>query len=144
MRLLREWNGSVHVVTVDEAKVIHWNGRTWRSLSEVARAITGTATSIGGPPMAILYQHQPPKTIRTTLAVYFLAGGKPRQAVPVKLLRQYATEYAGLDEWLFDECYHAVGDLAETIAHILPAPKTQSDIGLATWIEQRIEALRGE
>jgi DNA ligase-1 len=76
-------------------------------------------------------------------AVYFLAGGKPRQAVPVKLLRQYATEYAGLDEWLFDECYHAVGDLAETIAHILPAPKQESDVGLAQWIEQRIAPLRG-
>jgi len=76
-------------------------------------------------------------------AVYFLAGGKPRQAVPAKLLRQYATEYAGLDEWLFDECYDAVGDLAETIAHILPEPKTRSDIGLATWIEQRIAPLRG-
>lgn len=76
-------------------------------------------------------------------AVYFLAGGKPRQAVPVKLLRQYATEFAGLDEWLFDECYHAVGDLAETIAHILPAPARRSDIGLAEWIEQRIAPLRG-
>ena len=76
-------------------------------------------------------------------AVYFLAGGKPRQAVPAKLLRQYATEYAGLDEWLFDECYDAVGDLAETIAHILPEPKTRSDIGLAIWIEQRIAPLRG-
>ena len=76
-------------------------------------------------------------------AVYFLAGGKPRQAVPVKLLRQYATEYAGLDEWLFDECYHAVGDLAETIAHILPAPRRESDVGLAEWIEQRIAPLRG-
>lgn len=76
-------------------------------------------------------------------AVYFLAGGKPRQAVPVKLLRQYATQYAGLDEWLFDECYNAVGDLAETIAHILPAPKQQSDVGLAVWIEQRIAPLRG-
>jgi len=76
-------------------------------------------------------------------AVYFLAGGKPRQAVPVKLLRQYATQYAGLDEWLFDECYNAVGDLAETIAHILPAPKQESDVGLAEWIEQRIAPLRG-
>ena len=76
-------------------------------------------------------------------AVYFLAGGKPRQAVPVKLLRQYATEYAGLDEWLFDECYNAVGDLAETIAHILPAPNLESDVGLAEWIEQRIAPLRG-
>jgi DNA ligase-1 len=76
-------------------------------------------------------------------AVYFLAGGKPRQAVPSKLLRQYATEYAGLDDWLFDECYDAVGDLAETIAHILPAPSHHSDIGLAEWIEQRIAPLRG-
>jgi DNA ligase-1 len=76
-------------------------------------------------------------------AVYFLAGGKPRQAVPTKLLRQYATEFAQLDEWLFDESYNAVGDLAETIAHILPAPTRRSDIGLAEWIEQRIAPLRG-
>ncbi|CAN7178818.1 ATP-dependent DNA ligase [Pseudoduganella sp. LjRoot289] len=76
-------------------------------------------------------------------AVYFLAGGKPRQAVPVKLLRQYATEFAELDAWLFDECYHAVGDLAETIAHILPAPRHRSDVGLAVWVEQRIAPLRG-
>lgn len=45
MRLVREWNGTVHIVTVDQAKVIHWNGRTWRSLSELARAITGTRWS---------------------------------------------------------------------------------------------------
>lgn len=45
MRLVREWNDTVHVVTVDDAKAIHWNGRTWRSLSEVARAITGTRWS---------------------------------------------------------------------------------------------------
>jgi DNA ligase-1 len=76
-------------------------------------------------------------------AVYFLAGGKPRQAVPTKLLRQYAMEYAGLDEWLFDECYHAVGDLAETIALILPAPAHPGEIGLADWIELGIAPLRG-
>lgn len=76
-------------------------------------------------------------------AVYFLAGGKPRQAVPTKLLREYATERAGLDAWLFDEAYHAVGDLAETIALILPAPSRRSDIGLSEWIEQRIAPLRG-
>ena len=76
-------------------------------------------------------------------AVYFLAGGKPRQAVPSKLLRQYAIEYAGLDEWLFDESYNAVGDLAETIAHILPPPSKQSDVGLAEWMQERIGPLRG-
>jgi uncharacterized protein len=36
--------------------------------------VTGTATSIGGPPFALLYQHRPPTQIRTTMAVYFLVG----------------------------------------------------------------------
>ncbi len=36
--------------------------------------VTGTATSIGGPPIALLYQHRPARQIRTTLAVYFLVG----------------------------------------------------------------------
>lgn len=44
-RLLREWNGVVHVVTMSEEGVIRWNARDWRSLSEVARAITGTRWS---------------------------------------------------------------------------------------------------
>ncbi|OWK27707.1 DUF2924 domain-containing protein [Sphingomonas mucosissima] len=45
LRLTREWRGRVHVVTVDKHKVVHWNGREWRSLSEVAREITGTRWS---------------------------------------------------------------------------------------------------
>ena len=45
MRLVREWGGKVHVVVVGEDQVIHWDGREWRSLSEVARAITGTRWS---------------------------------------------------------------------------------------------------
>lgn len=36
--------------------------------------VTGTATSIGGPPMAILYQHCSPAQIRSTLGLYFTAG----------------------------------------------------------------------
>jgi len=76
-------------------------------------------------------------------AVYFLAGGKPRQAVPSKLLREFAIEYAMLDEWLFEECYQAVGDLAETVALVLPPPENESDVGLAVWMEERIGPLRG-
>ena len=39
-----------------------------------ASGISGTATSIGGPPIAVLYQHRPPREIRSTLAVYFIVG----------------------------------------------------------------------
>jgi len=45
MRLVREWDGRVHVVSVGEDQVIRWDDREWRSLSEVARAITGTRWS---------------------------------------------------------------------------------------------------
>lgn len=44
-RLVREWRGALHTVTIDADETIRWNGKTWRSLSEVARAITGTRWS---------------------------------------------------------------------------------------------------
>ena len=44
------------------------------SVAGFTSGITGTATSIGGPPIAILYQHRPAREIRTTMAVYFLVG----------------------------------------------------------------------
>ena len=76
-------------------------------------------------------------------AVYFLAGGKPRQVVPTAVLRALACERAGIAPWLFEEAYQAVGDLAETIAHVLPPPGVLSDLGLAEWVEQRLLPLRG-
>ena len=36
--------------------------------------VGATTTSIGGPPIAVLYQHQPARRIRSTLAVYFALG----------------------------------------------------------------------
>ncbi|MDN5854887.1 MAG: sulfite exporter TauE/SafE family protein [Actinomycetia bacterium] len=36
--------------------------------------VTGTATSIGGPPIALVYQHREPSQVRATLGVYFVLG----------------------------------------------------------------------
>jgi DNA ligase 1 len=77
-------------------------------------------------------------------AAYFLAGGKPRQTVPTAVLRRTACEVAGIDDWLFDACYQAVGDLAETIAHVLPAGDASDETGLAVWLQQRLAPLRGQ
>lgn len=76
-------------------------------------------------------------------ALYFLAGGKPRQTVPTALVRQVARERAGIPEWLFDECHEVVGDLAETVAHVLPPPVAQVELPLHVWIGERLLALRG-
>src|SRR5262245_50625843 len=77
-------------------------------------------------------------------AVYFLAGGRPRQTVPTAILRTAACRAAGIADWLFEECYQAVGDLAETIAHVLPLAHQTHDVGLAEWVEQRLLPLRGQ
>ena len=44
-RLVREWKGTLHVVTIESDETIRWNGKSCNSLSEVARAITGTRWS---------------------------------------------------------------------------------------------------
>jgi len=75
-------------------------------------------------------------------AVYLLAGGTPRRAVPTNELRALACEAAGLPEWLFEAGYAATGDLAEAIAYVLPDPEDKLDEPLADWMEQRILPLR--
>ena len=77
-------------------------------------------------------------------AVYFLSGGRPRQLVPVRMLRELAVAYSGLSPWLFEESYQAVGDMAETISLVLPESSHSSSDGLAVWIEEKLLPLRGE
>jgi hypothetical protein len=45
MRLAREHGGKVHLVTIGDEGQVLWNEQEWNSLSEVARAITGTRWS---------------------------------------------------------------------------------------------------
>ncbi|HET8604992.1 MAG TPA: sulfite exporter TauE/SafE family protein [Marmoricola sp.] len=48
--------------------------RVTLSTAGVVSGVTATTTSIGGPPIAVLYQHERPSRIRSTLAIYFSAG----------------------------------------------------------------------
>ncbi|KRB99697.1 ATP-dependent DNA ligase [Hydrogenophaga sp. Root209] len=79
-------------------------------------------------------------------AVYFLSGGKPRQLIKTAQLRALAQEASGLPEWLFEASYQTVGDLAETIALVLPAPEGSEGLvaSLSDWMEQRLLPLRGQ
>jgi DNA ligase-1 len=79
-------------------------------------------------------------------ALHLLSGGKQSRAVSTTLLRQWAAEAAGIPLWLLEECYAQVGDLAETLALVLPPPEAGHDdtpaTGLAAWIRTTIEPLR--
>ncbi len=77
-------------------------------------------------------------------ATYFLIGRKPRQVIPTAKLRAWAIEEAGIPDWLFQESYDAVGDMAETIALLLPPPRESTELPLAYWVEERLLPLRGK
>lgn len=68
-------------------------------------------------------------------AVALLSDRRPRRTVSTRLLRDWAAELAGLPPWLFEESYHIVGDLAETIALLLPPAKADSDHPLHYWVQ---------
>ena len=44
-------------------------------LAGTLSGFAGTATSVGGPPMALVYQNEPSEKVRATLAAFFLFGG---------------------------------------------------------------------
>lgn len=59
----------------------------------------------------------------TLWTIAILSHRRPKRPVNTTLLREWATEISGIPLWLFEESYHIVGDLAETIALIIPANK---------------------
>jgi DNA ligase-1 len=80
-------------------------------------------------------------------ALHLLSGGRQQRAVTTTSLRQWAADAAGIPSWLIDDCYAHVGDLAETLALVLPAPEAAADdgvgLGLAECLRTTIEPLRG-
>lgn len=78
-------------------------------------------------------------------ALFFLSGRKLRQPMPARKLAEWAGELAGVPPWLFAESYDAVGDLAETIALLLPdhaEPTEASRRSLEWWVRERLLPLR--
>jgi DNA ligase-1 len=75
-----------------------------------------------------------------TIALF--SGRRPKRTVTTTLLREWAAEVAGIPLWLFEESYPIVGDLAETIALVLPPNTQDSTRSLSDWIET-IRALSG-
>jgi DNA ligase 1 len=77
-------------------------------------------------------------------AVNFLIGRRPRQIIPVRKLMEWSAEISGIPDWLFEESYSTVGDLAETITLLLPEPENSTDESLKYWIEEKLLPLRNE
>ncbi len=66
---------------------------------------------------------------------------RPKRKVNSTLLKEWVTQWASIPEWLFQESYQVVGDLAETIALILPFEETNANVdkSLTYYIDELIE-----
>lgn len=104
--------------------------RTFATL--FARVDQTTRTTLKVAALAEYFQHAPPQDRLWTIALF--SGRRPRRAVSTTHLRHWAAEAADCPLWLFEESYPIVGDLAETIALILPPGSTTCDHGLSHWI----------
>lgn len=70
------------------------------------------------------------------MAIALLSGRRPKRGVSTRQLREWAALQADIPLWLFEESYHIVGDLAETIALLLPPGQKPSDTGLSEWMKK--------
>jgi DNA ligase 1 len=61
--------------------------------------------------------------------IALFSGRRPKRTVNTTMLWEWCREMTGLPGWLFEESYHTVGDLAETIALLLPEGNGGEDPG---------------
>lgn len=71
--------------------------------------------------------------------VAILSHRRPKRAVTTTLLREWAAEQAQIPLWLFEETYHIVGDLAETIAQLIKAKGKAHNLSLTEVVNILVE-----
>ena len=72
-------------------------------------------------------------------AIAILSHRRPPRPVNTTLLRTFAAELAQIPLWLFEESYHIVGDLAETIALVIPPSEENSEKSLSQFLDEIID-----
>src|SRR6478752_6644073 len=71
--------------------------------------------------------------------IALFSGRRPRRLVNSSLLPQWCIEIRNIPGWLFSECYGSVGDMAETIALLLPeATEEKTASSLSFYIEKLV------
>ncbi|NNC35461.1 MAG: ATP-dependent DNA ligase [Croceitalea sp.] len=76
-----------------------------------------------------------------TIAI--LSHRRPTRPVNTTLLREWASQLAKIPLWLFEESYHIVGDLAETIALVVPSTQKSTTKSLTLFLEE-MKALKAK
>ena len=111
-----------------------------RRFAELYAALDRTGSTTAKRDAIAAYLHDAPPA-DAAWAVYVLGGGKLRRLASVTELRQATREATGYPDWLVEESYAHVGDLAEAIALLLPPGRPSDDAPLHVWMEDRLPGL---
>ncbi len=100
-----------------------------------------TATLDKRAALVAYFRDAPPRD--AAWALYLLSGGKitsaKRKIATSTELRAWIAAAVDMPDWLVQESYDHVGDLAETLALLMPDPdQPMEDISLADWIELQL------
>src|SRR5687767_14471035 len=76
--------------------------------------------------------------------IALFSGRRPRRSVSSSLLREWCADITHLPLWLLEESYHTVGDLAETIALLLPENSTAHLNQNLSWYLEHFIAIEKE
>mgnify|MGYP003604913713 CR=1 FL=1 len=108
-----------------------------KNFAELIKALDSTnKTNIKVEALTDYFRNASPEDKVWTIAI--LSHRRPPRPVNTTLLRLWANELANIPLWLFEESYHIVGDLAETIALIIPVTKEHSDKSLSEYLREMI------
>ena len=108
-----------------------------KSFANLIRILDSTnKTNLKVEALTDYFRQAPPTDKVWTIAL--LSHRRPPRPVNTTLLRLWANELANIPMWLFEESYHIVGDLAETIGLIIPTTDASSDKSLTTFLEEII------
>ncbi len=83
------------------------------------------------------FQKAPPEDKVWTIAI--LSHRRPPRPVNTTLMREWASQLAKIPLWLFEESYHIVGDLAETIALVIPPAQNSTEKSLSQFLQEIID-----
>lgn len=95
-----------------------------RAFAELVQTL-GTTTKTNAKLEALVHYFSVANDKDKVWVIAIFSGRRPKRAVNTTQLASYCIEVAGLPFWLFEESYHTVGDLGETIALLLPETATE-------------------
>jgi len=109
-----------------------------RAFADLIKTLDSTnKTTLKVAALTEYFKNAPPKDKVWTIAI--LSHRRPPRPVNTTLMREWASELSKIPLWLFEESYHIVGDLAETIALVIPPADDSTEKSLNQFLQEIIE-----